>query len=129
MKVGDLVIPWENRVTSNAVNIKNIKLAKVIEPPKRLSSWDTKSSMVIEILDGYAISKNEGRGKSSYGKYSMPQSWGRHHHSKGAKIVVYQDGFRISTASYVATHETIDTGKGLVSDNNINPHVLMCMLQ
>lgn len=141
-QVGDIVKPWGNRATSNKVSIQDIVTAKVIKPPKKIGHWDTKFSMVIEILGGKATSVHEGRSNSRYDEVTMPNHYGRTQHVAGSKVIVFVDSFQlvakansqqsnsvgaaVPNATHNATQNTIK-GEGILS-KNISKRTLLCML-
>lgn len=126
MKKGDLVVPWGNRVTSNAVRIGNIKLARIVETPKKLNCYDPKEAMVIEIIEGHASSSREGRSKSRFGNLQMHNNWHTTSHGVGTKLIVFADGFKSDGSSI---HETT-TSEGTSPSLNleIKSDTLMCLL-
>lgn len=136
MKKEDIIKPWGNRNSSNRVDITEIIKAKIIEPPKKLKSWDTKPSMVIEILEGKASSVREGRSNGSYdgNAYDMSSNWQKRIHNEGSKLIVFSDSFYVVSEEesiQVSSSDTSSLQKVEISDNlkKINQNTLMCLLK
>ena len=134
MNIGDIVIPWGNRQTTNKVHIQKIVKAKVVVGPTKNSRWDTKKVMVIEILEGTAKSNRDGMNHRTLGdrSYNMPSNWGVHHHSVGHKLIVYVDGFQVSSKAEEETMAPSEASTPVVGMSDtfkkLNKDTLMCML-
>ena len=126
MKIGDIVERWGNRISSNGINLANVRKAKVIKTPRKLNSWDTKKSMVIEILEGTAKRNSGYVSNIIYDSVRMSAGYNARY-KKGDKLIVFADAFFVS-ASQTEEIEYIPTSKPSEVIQKLNPNTLMLLM-
>lgn len=132
LQVGSVVTVRRGRASSNKMQLKNLKQAKVVAIQ---NSDNPKKGVVLEIISGsarqvhtysYGYGSN-GPALTRVGSFNMITSDYKTF-VKGEVFIAFADCFTEVNSTYETKYDTTNVGMSPAFPTNINPHTLVCLL-